>query len=84
MADLADWRGRIDEIDGELLTLLNRRAECAIEIGKIKQDRGLPIYNPDREKDIMARLQDLNGGPLPDPVIRGIFNKVIEACKNLE
>jgi len=84
MDDIAGWREKIDAIDDEILELINRRAACAIEIGAIKQSRGMAIFHPEREKEIMARLKDLNEGPLPDPVVQGIFSKIIEACKNLE
>ena len=48
-ADLEDLRKRIDLLDESLVRLLNARAACALEIGRIKRDMGLPIYQPTRE-----------------------------------
>ncbi len=50
---IEDWRRRIDEIDRQLVELLNERARCAIEIGRLKRAVGLPLYQPDREKEVL-------------------------------
>ena len=46
---LENWRKEIDEIDGKIVLLLNRRAKAAQEIGKIKAKAGLPIIDLERE-----------------------------------
>jgi len=43
---LSDWRRRIDEIDKKLVQLLNERSQCALEIGKLKQEAKIPLYQP--------------------------------------
>jgi len=48
--DIADWRKKIDELDRQLVRLLNERAQAAHEIGKLKRNTAMPIYEPDREK----------------------------------
>jgi len=45
--DISDWRKKIDDLDGELVELISQRAQAAHEIGKLKRDAGLPIYEPD-------------------------------------
>ena len=50
--DIADWRKQIDEIDRKLVELLNQRAQAAHEIGKLKRDADMPIYEPDRERAV--------------------------------
>ena len=62
--DIGDWRNRIDALDLELLRMLNERARCAIEIGKIKRKRNMPIYDPKREEQIIATALSHNDGPL--------------------
>ena len=59
-----DWRRRIDEIDLELVTLLNERARCALEIGHEKHLKGLPVYQPERENEILCNVERANPGPL--------------------
>ena len=84
MDELAKWRRRIDEIDAQLVELLNERAASAVEIGKIKRKQKMDIYNPEREKNIIQRICQLNKGPLDDDDIQRIFQQIIEKCRNIE
>ena len=84
MDELAKWRRRIDEIDAQLVELLNERAASAVEIGKIKRKQKMDIYNPEREKNIIQRICQLNKGPLDDDAIQRISQQIIEECRNIE
>ena len=64
---LDELRQRIDDIDGQILTLLNERAKCGQEVGKVKQAQNAVIYVPEREKAIFKNLMEKNPGPLPGP-----------------
>jgi chorismate mutase len=81
---IEDWRRRIDEIDRQLVELLNERSRCAIEIGHMKRSLGLPIYQPDREQEILANVERLNPGPLADTAVRRLFERVIDEARSLE
>ncbi len=82
--DIDDYRVRIDEIDERLLVLLNERAQCALEIGHIKRRRGLPVYVPSREHQVLGHVQDTNPGPLRDDAIRRLFERIIDESRRLE
>ena len=62
--DLDDLRKRIDLLDESLVRLLNARAACALEIGRVKRDMGVPIYQPERESEVLRNVQAANTGPL--------------------
>lgn len=79
---LKPLRDRIDEIDAEVLRLLNERARTAHEIGTLKND-GV-IYRPEREAQVLRRLQSLNTGPLSDETVRHLYTEVISACRAIE
>ena len=85
---LEPLRKRIDEIDQTLLRLLNDRAQCALEVGEIKQgsasDAPPVFYRPEREAQILKRLMGENPGPLTDKDVAGLFREVISCCLNLE
>ena len=85
---LAPLRDRIDAIDQDLLRLLNERAQCALEVGEIKQGSAAetpPVfYRPEREAQILRRMMDANPGPLTDKDVAGLFREVISCCLNLE
>lgn len=82
--NIDDWRGRIDAVDGKILELLNERARYSLEIGEIKQRLQLPIYMPEREKQIYARLEQLNNGPLSNAAVRRLFERIIDESRRLE
>jgi chorismate mutase/prephenate dehydratase len=81
-------RDRIDAIDRDLTRLLSERAACALRVGEIKQaDQGSepPVfYRPEREAQILARIQAENPGPLTDEDLARLFREIISCCLNLE
>ena len=83
---LANVRAEIDGIDSELLRLLNQRARCAQKVGEIKAEHGEAghIYRPEREAQVLRRLQEANPGPLPSENITFFFREVMSACLSLE
>jgi chorismate mutase len=82
--NLSDWRRRIDEIDKKLVELLNARSQCALEIGKLKQAARIPLYQPDRENEVLANAESNNSGPLTDPAIRRLFERIIDEARAAE
>jgi len=82
--NLSDWRRRIDELDKRLVELLNERSRCALEIGKLKQEQHLPLYQPDREKEVLENAELNNRGPLTDAAIRRLFERIIDEARAAE
>lgn len=78
------YRQEIDHLDGELLRIFNRRASLALQIGHIKKRKGLPVYDPSREKKIFERMKSLNNGPLEDGAVVRLFERVIDESRRLE
>ena len=64
------WRAEIDAIDDELLTLLNRRARLAAEIGLVKKRERAPLCDPDREREVLARVCESSDGPLDEQAVK--------------
>lgn len=83
MSDLLkQFRDKIDAIDAQVLALVNERAKLAREIGHLKDD-GV-IYRPEREAQIIRRLQAENEGPLSPEAVSHIFRAVMSNCRALE
>jgi chorismate mutase len=82
--NLSDWRRRIDEIDKKLVQLLNERSHCALEIGKLKQAARIPLYQPERENEVLANAESNNAGPLTDAAIRRLFERIIDEARAAE
>jgi chorismate mutase/prephenate dehydratase len=81
---VADLRRRLDAIDREILAAVNRRAELAQEIGRVKQDGKQCIFDPQREAEVLNRLAADNRGPLADDSVRSIFREVISAARAIQ
>jgi chorismate mutase-like protein len=81
---LDDLRGRIDLLDEHLVRLLNARAACALEIGRLKRQAGIDIYQPSRESDVLNHVEGVNTGPLDGPAIRRLFERIIDEARRLE
>ena len=87
MNTLQECRDAIDNIDNELLDLLNKRMNVVKRVGEIKHASGSAIYRPEREKEIIDRLSDLNkisNGYLNKGAIEAIFLEIFAVARNLE
>lgn len=84
MERIKEIRNAIDSIDADLLKLLNDRAQLAIELGKLKNDLGLAIYDPVREREIIDMMLDENEGPLDDKAVVGLFQRIIDESRRVE
>ena len=80
---LDDWRRQIDALDSELLRLLNQRAAIACEIASIKVASGLPAYDGNRERQVLARVAEKNAGPLDQQSVTAIFAGIIRETRRL-
>ena len=81
---LEELRKKIDELDHQLVKLLNERARVVVEIGKLKSKTDKPVYSPDREKDVFARISGANEGPLPDRCLTAIWRELMSGSFVLE
>ena len=80
--ELKQFREQIDRLDDELLRLFNRRAALAQQIGHLKED-GV-VLRPEREAQVLRRLQDGNAGPLGAAAVAALFTEVMSQCRALE
>lgn len=81
---LENWRKEIDEIDGEIVLLLNRRAKAAREIGKIKAKAGFPIIDLERESDVIKNIIGKNSGILHEWQIASIYQKILLESRQVQ
>jgi len=81
---LARRRDLIDEIDLRLLDLLNERTAIVEEIGQIKQQLHLAVYEPKREEEVFRNLFRHNRGPLSPDAVKRIFERIIDEMRTLQ
>jgi len=85
MPTLDELRDDIDRVDEVLVRLLNERARVACEIGRIKKEQGIDVYQPEREKQVLAHVRSVAvEGPLgPEAIVR-LFERIIDEARRLE
>ncbi|MBQ3344647.1 MAG: chorismate mutase, partial [Kiritimatiellae bacterium] len=66
MRNLEESRKEIDDIDGQLVQLLKRRLAIAGDVLQAKVEKGLPILDPAREREVMARVAEEVGPGMED------------------
>ncbi len=54
--NIEDWRAEIDSVDDELLSLINKRARLAVEVVILKRAAGIPITDPEREREVLTHM----------------------------
>ena len=81
---LEELRNQIDELDNKLVKLLNERAHIVVEIGKLKNKTDRPIYAPDREKEVLAKIARVNKGPLPNKSLVAVWRELMSGSFALE
>jgi chorismate mutase/prephenate dehydratase len=84
VVNLEELRQRIDEIDNHLVDLLNERAKIVIEVGELKNKTDKPIYAPDREMQVFAKILKANNGPLPDKCLKAVWRELMSGSFFLE
>ncbi|MFQ5930364.1 MAG: chorismate mutase, partial [Acidobacteriota bacterium] len=81
MDEIEDWRKKIDDLDLKLVKLLNRRSRCAIEIGKIKHELNMEVYDPKREREVIRNVKNATNGPLTKQAVTRLFERIIDESR---
>jgi chorismate mutase len=81
---LARWRDQIDDLDRRLVNLLNERTLVVEEIGRIKKESKMAIYEPNRERMVFENITSHNRGPLSDDGMKRIFERIIDEMRRVQ
>lgn len=58
---LDEIREQIDDIDSQLLPLFLARMDCAKKVAAIKKEKSLPVFNAEREQEILDTVESESG-----------------------
>lgn len=83
-ARLEEFRVLIDDVDRRIVELLNERTRVVEEIGRVKRQAQLPVYEPKREDQVFANITGSNRGPLSPEAVRGIFERIIDEMRRIQ
>jgi 3-deoxy-7-phosphoheptulonate synthase / chorismate mutase len=76
---LEELRARMSLVNESLMENLNEYFRVAGEIGAAKDALGLPHYDAARESEMLGELLKKNPGPMPDDLLKKVFNEIFRA-----
>ena len=82
--DLDELRRGIDAVDQQILKLLHERVRLVMAVGEYKRERGIPVYDPNRERALLDRLCKAAEPPLDADTIRRIFERLVDESRRIE
>jgi chorismate mutase-like protein len=81
---LDEYRFLIDDVDRRIVALLNERTLVVHNIGRVKREAQLPVYEPRREDQVFANITGANRGPLTPEAVRRIFERIIDEMRTIQ
>jgi chorismate mutase len=82
--DLETLRREIDAVDQQILQLLHARVRLVMQVGEYKRERGIPVYDPARERALLERLSKAAEPPLDGDTIRRVFERLVDESRRIE
>lgn len=80
---VGEWRAEIDRVDDELVALLSRRARLVAALAELKSGTGLPLHDPDREREVIERACRTCSPPLDEIAVNRIFTCVLQESRRM-
>jgi chorismate mutase len=77
-------RRDIDAVDQEILKLLHKRVRLVMQVGEYKRERGIPVYDPERERELFERLSRAAEPPLDGDTVRRVFERLVDESRRIE
>jgi chorismate mutase len=84
IARLEEFRILIDDVDRRIVELLNERTLVVENIGRVKREAKLPIYEPKREDQVFANITGVNNGPMTPEAVRRVFERIIDEMRTIQ
>lgn len=81
MKDLVSLRAQIDLVDEQIVMLINDRYALAEQIAEIKKQSGSPIHSPEREKEILVKLESMAPSSLPFEIARVTISSLVQETR---
>jgi chorismate mutase-like protein len=82
--ELERFRVQIDDVDRRIVELLNERTRVVEEIGRVKREARLPIYEPKREDQVFRNVTESNNGPLTPEALKRVFERIIDEMRTVQ
>ena len=81
---LDECRVQVDDVDRRIVELLNERTRVVEQIGRVKREAKLPIYEPKREELVFQNVTQSNAGPLTPEALKRVFERIIDEMRTIQ
>jgi len=81
---LKTLRKQIDKLDKAITRLLNKRAKITSNIAMLKRKQGQGVYSPDREREVLRKINAINKGPLNSSALEAIYREIMSCSLSLD
>ena len=81
---LDECRVQVDDVDRRIVELLNERTRVVEQIGRVKREAKLPIYEPKREELVFQNVTRSNAGPLTPEALKRVFERIIDEMRTIQ
>ena len=82
--DITEWRKQIDDLDEQIVHLISQRATAAKQIGYLKRETSIPVYEPQREQAVFDHVKAVNPGPLAEAEILDVYERIMDVMRSLQ
>ncbi len=82
--DLQQLRNGIDDIDSEILSLFMKRMELCKGVADYKKLHALPVFQGDREQQVIDRIKALTASPELENGTAALFTTIMDISKILQ
>ena len=79
--NIEDLRKNIDGIDREIIKLFERRIELSSGVSDYKKENGLPLFDPARERDVIAARVEMLEDKELTPFAKRMVTELMELSK---
>ena len=81
---ITELRRNLEQLDREIVSAVNRRAEICERIGELKRDKSQKIFDPEREAEVVRLAIASNPGPLAERAVRAVFREILSGCRAVQ
>ncbi|NTU53068.1 MAG: chorismate mutase [Chlorobiaceae bacterium] len=82
--ELEEWRGKIDEIDRQVVTLLCQRLLFAGNISAVKSKIGETVLQPEREKEVFNNVLSRADSPMMSQALERIYHCILNESRQFQ
>lgn len=79
--ELEKLREKIDFVDREIISLLEERINISIDIGILKKENSMAIFDKKREVEVLEKVHDAITNKNLEKYITDIYRSIIEQSK---